>query len=511
MSELVYGNMKLWDGRSPAPRPMTIGVRRGRVVEVGEGTPKGAFVDLAGAVVTPGLVDAHLHLLLGGESRCGVDLSQVACREEFEAVMEAADAALAPGRWLLASGWNETNWADSTLPDVGWLRCVGDRPVVCWRCDWHAALVNDVLVRMLDLTADPRGGRIVRDWSGAPTGLLVEAAAWDLVNPIIPPLPNHERAAALDGAMRHLLASGVTMARTMEYRADVERFYVPRMDSLPMRLSVVQLDRTLPLDLAWLDEVPSAGRLHVRGCKAFLDGTLGSRTARLHDPYTDDPATRGLWVELALEGQDGAWLDQVLEAGLSPVMHAIGDAALSRALRLQQRCPERCTIEHAELAGPAELAAMDGARLSVQPTHRAQDAGMAQVRLGDRASSLLPLRSMQQAGATLAFGTDWPISPVDPVATLRAAITGEDVHGRPFQPEQAMSPHDAFLAATVHAAEVCGYERPLSDGAPCDLVIWRGDPFADIRTAAVQATVVDGTLVAGTWPTEDRKQRGADR
>ncbi len=511
MSDLVLGNMKLWDGSAARPAAATIRVRDGCVREITWGEATTCDVDFSGAVVTPGLVDAHLHLMLGGESAMSLDLSGVRGRDEFEAAIASTHQALPEDRWLVATGWNETNWPDGSSPDATWLRCAGNRPVVCWRCDWHAVLVSETVMSKLDLSSPPPGGRVACDAAGNPTGLLAEAAAWELVNPIVPPLPESARGAALEQGMRHLLASGVTMARTMEYRADVERHYLPRRDDLPMRLSVVQLDRELPLDLDWLGGVPRSERIHVSSCKAFLDGTLGSRTARLHDPYADDPDTRGLWVELALAGRDGEWFDAVVDAGLSPVMHAIGDAALSRAIDLQRRAPDRCTIEHAEVVGATELQAMGGARLSVQPTHRAEDAGMAPDRLGDRAGGLLPLQSMLRAGAILSFGTDWPISPVDPVGTLRAAITGEDVAGQPFHPDEALSAHNAFLAATVEAAATCGYARPLSVGAACDLVLWSGDPFADIRSATVQATMVDGTLVAGRLPTCDACQRGVDR
>jgi predicted amidohydrolase YtcJ len=233
-----------------------------------------------------------------------------------------------------------------------------------------------------------------------------------------------------------------------------------------------------------------------------MDGTLGSRTAKLHAPYADAPDTSGLWLELTMENRDAVWCQEVCEAGLSPVAHAIGDAAVLRGLELFQTCPEsvRPTLEHAEVVGPAELGAMGGMRLSVQPMHRAEDARMARSRLGDRASSLLPLRSMQAAGARLSFGTDWPIVPVCPVATLRAAVTGEDSDGHPFFPDQRLSAHEAMYACTYEAAEACGFDPPLSVGGPADFVVWSGDPLLDIGSASVQATVVAGTLLAGAWP-----------
>jgi len=511
MVDLVIQNARLWDGTGPLPRAASLVLRRGRLVEVAASDVSldVPTIDVRGSVVTPGLVDAHLHLMLGGETIRQVDLSQVTGRESFEATIEQAAASLPPDRWLVASGWNETLWSCGEQPDKFWLAAAGPRPVVCWRCDWHAVLVNNAVLERLDLSQDITGGYVGRDESGNPTGLLAEAAAWELVNPLVPPMPEVDRMQSRDRAIQHLLEHGVTMARTMEYRADVEQFLSPLAGELPVRLSVVQLDRELPLDIEWHADMPRTDRLRLTGCKAFFDGTLGSRTARLHEPYADAPHTRGLWVERANEGLDGAWCQQVCEAGLVPVVHAIGDAAVLRALELFRTCPTdiRPTLEHAQLVGPAELAAMGGMRLSVQPTHRAVDAHMADARLGSRACRLLPLRDMQAAGARLSFGTDWPIVPVDPVATLRAATTGEDDSGQPFYTEQAISPSEAMYAHTYEAAEVCGFDPPLRVGAEADFVVWSGDPFDNIHAASVQATVVAGTLLAGEWPQDDHGKR----
>ncbi|MDG1837954.1 MAG: amidohydrolase [Phycisphaerales bacterium] len=511
MVDLVIQNARLWDGTDPLPRAASLILRQGRVVEIAAADVAldVQTIDVRGSVVTPGLVDAHLHLMLGGETMRHVDLSQVTDRESFEAKIEQAAASLPSDRWLVASGWNETLWSCNEPPDRSWLAVAGSRPVVCWRCDWHAVLVNDAVLERVDLSQDITGGHVGRDASGNPTGLLAEAAAWELVNPMVPPMPEADRMQSRDRAMQHLLAHGITMARTMEYRADIEQFLSPLAGELPVRLSVVQLDRELPLDTGWHANMPWTDRLRLTGCKAFFDGTLGSRTARLHTPYADAPHTRGLWVERANERLDGAWCQQVCEAGLAPVVHAIGDAAVLRALELFRTCPIdiRPTLEHAQLVGPSELAAMGGMRLSVQPAHRAADAHMANARLGERACRLLPLRDMQAAGARLSFGTDWPIVSVDPVATLRAAITGEDDCGQPFYSDQAISPSAAMYAHTYEAAEVCGFDPPLRVGADADFVVWSGDPFDNIHAASVQATVVAGTLLAGEWPQEDRSKR----
>jgi predicted amidohydrolase YtcJ len=501
--DLRVTNGRIWNGEQTTPRPLDMLVSGGRVlalVEPGSADVARETIDLDGSVLSPGMVDAHVHLLLAGESLMHLDLSGIDGRDAFEAAIEAAHASLPPGRWLIATGWNETQWARGGLPDRSWLRAAGSRPVVCWRCDWHSVLVNDAVLRMLDLDGDlPASGHVGRASDGTPTGLLVEAAAWELVNPQIPPLPETLRGEAIEHAAALMVQSGITATRSMEYRCDIESHFVPRAGGLPLRLSLVQLDRTLPLDVHWHRHLPRTDRFALTGCKAFFDGTLGSRTARLSSPYADAPETSGTWLERALEDRDQQWCQQVVAAGLTPVIHAIGDAAVSRALRVIREVPGALggTIEHAEVIAPGDLSALEGVRLSVQPTHRAVDAAMARSRLGDRAGWVLPLRDMQASGGRLSFGTDWPIVPVDPVATLRAAITGEDTAGAPFFREQRLSPHEAMLAATVDAAEACGFKSGLSPGLPADFVVWSGDPFGDIRSASVQATFVDGTLVWG--------------
>lgn len=507
--DLTVINASIWDGQGDAPCPGQLHVRDGRVHAKKDRSTEpviGESLDVGGRVVTPGLVDAHIHLLLAGESLMHLDLSAITSRDAFEEAIEMAHESLPEGRWLIATGWNHTQWAGQCLPNRTWLRAAGDRPVVCWRCDWHSVLVNDAVLVLLDMeSSSVCHEHILRDARGDLSGVMVESAAWEIVNPLIPPLPAAARDEAMLRAIDVMLQHGVTAARCMEYRKDIESHFLPQAGSVVPRLSLVQLDRTLPLDTAWRHEAAWTDRMFLSGCKAFFDGTLGSRTARLRKPYADDASTQGVWLELALKDQDGDWCKAVVESGLSPVIHAIGDAALGRALRVLRDVPDdlRPTIEHAEVVGPEDLSLLGGKRLSVQPTHRADDAGMAPSRLGDRAKNLLPLRSMQDAGARLSFGTDWPIVPIDPVATLRAAILGTDANGQPFYADQRLSPVEALRASTIDAAEACGFDVGLGRGQPADFVVWSGDPFADISTASVQATFIDGKRVSGHIPANE--------
>ncbi|MCH2136455.1 MAG: amidohydrolase family protein [Phycisphaerales bacterium] len=461
-------------------------------VEAGRTSP--VELDLGGRVVTPGLIDAHVHLVMGAQFRRGIDLSSAHCALDMVELLQRACVDLDDDAWLISHGWDETAWPGSAPPTLEDMSLLGPRPIVCWRCDLHAALVNQTLLDRLELPA------------GSPahaTGLLVEDEAWEVLMPALPQVSPEEVRSALVDCGPWLNAMGITGLRTMEYRRELESMLDPVADNLNLRLAVTMLDRTLPLDLEWIRS-RDVGLPTVIGCKAFFDGTLGSRTARLASPYVDRGGL-GRWVELALEDQDEAWRDAVVQAGLAPSVHAIGDAAVGRARRVLESVPDdrRATIEHAELVPEDELAALARLRLSVQPVHRAEDARGAKDMLGEhRAGRLLPLRSLQQAGARLAFGTDWPVTQIDPMRTLRAALTGETIDGVAFHSEEAIDNHSALYAMTLGAAEAVSLpgQGGLISGEVADLVVWEGDPLSwdGLSEAPRPALViVGGTIVFG--------------
>ena len=295
-----------------------------------------------------------------------LDLTGVGSRADFEARIAAEHARLPADAWLLADGWLEADW-EGELPEKSWLAAAGDRPVACWKRDHHAVLVNDPILQMLgarDL-ASPPGGEIVRDRDGSPTGLMLEAAAWELVIPRIPTPPVQVRRDAALAAGRALAAHGVVAVGAMEYADEVLEVLDPIRDDMAVRIMVTMLDRELPIDepLARLQAMRSDERLALIGCKAFLDGTFGSRTAAMLEPWSDGPGHNlGLLVELAERGEVNAWIERVVEANLSPSMHAIGDRAARLALdaadHAEQHAADRglappwVRIEHCQAVHP---------------------------------------------------------------------------------------------------------------------------------------------------------------
>ncbi len=482
MSSLHVTNARIWTGDHARPYASSMTIRDGLVESLDIAPGDEPLLDCGGDFITPGFIDSHVHLLLGGESLSQVDLSTVTSREEFEQALAAAHEALPEDRWLIANGWSDANLG--TTPDMDWLKCVHDRPTACWRSDLHAALVNGPILSKLDLPspgelAAAGGDAPLRD-DGTPTGMLLEHAAWGYLVPAIPPLPVEARQEALLLAQEHCLRLGLTSVRSMEYGEVLREVIEPVRDELDLRISIVLLDRTLPLDLAWLEGFRQDAYLQVIGCKSFLDGTVGSRTARMLEDWTDSPGSRGMWLELAAEKRLEEWQQVVHEAGLDTAVHAIGDEAVSLALDLHEQShgERRCVIEHAQVVRDEDLPRTAGALLSMQPLHRADDARVALRALGpDRDRRMLRLRDLQDAGARFAFGSDWPVASCDPMPGIHAAVTAEDSDGTPFHPGQALDIESTLHGWTTGAALACnrrdiGMLRPQARG---DFVRWSTD------------------------------------
>ena len=373
--------------------------------------------------------------------------------------------------------------------------------------------MNDAVLAQCDLDAARPvswGGRIGYDESGTPTGLMVEAAAWEIINPLIPKTDVETRQRALLAAQTHAHRYGLTAVGTMEYAGDVACVFEPLRDELTLRCRVVVLDRAWPMDFDFGVCFPDDDRLAVTGYKAFLDGSFGSRSARMLADYADDPGNRGLLVELAAQGDLAAWARGVSDAGLSPVMHAIGDEAIRLALDVIETLPAerplhvRPRIEHLQQLDVADVPRFAGVIASMQPLHKADDGRYAERRVGPaRLDGTFAFRRLLDAGATLAFGSDWPVVSCDPLAGIRAAVTGLTRDGEVFRPDQNLTVEETLRAYTTGAAHAIGLDDAgtLAPGGLGDLVIFDRDPFtADWADAPprITTTIVGGQPVFET-------------
>lgn len=491
--------------------------------------PGAREIDLAGSVAIPGLVDAHGHVLSLGLSMRRADLRGSASIAEAaeRAARFASERGLLEraGAWILGRGWDQNLWTDAALPDRSALDArLGARPVFLVRVDGHAAWVSTEALRIAGIdasTADPEGGVIVRRPDGEPTGVLIDNAV-ELVEARVPEPTPGERREAMAEALGCLAALGLTSVHDMGVGIDDLPVYgaLAAGDGLPLRV-VAYLDGTKPLTGA--DDAlrarssagsgPGAHRppWEVAGVKVFADGALGSRGALLLADYSDDPGNRGIEVmdvdRMIAAGREAAAL------GLAIAIHAIGDAGCRNALDTIERLASegkivgRSRIEHVQVLAPEDLPrfAALGAIASVQPVHATSDMPWAEERLGpDRVRLAYAWRSLAGAGATLAFGTDFPVEDPNPLATLRAASTRRDATGRPaggWHPEQCVTLREALDAMTRGAACAAGAEATrgrLEPGMRADVTVLDRDPLEtppeEIETLRATMTIVDGVV-----------------
>lgn len=419
-------------------------------------------VDLDGAVVRPGWRDAHLHLRAYGGTLSRLRLPADATPTGMAAAIADAVAAAPDGAWIVGRGWPASLLA-SAQPDWPALTAAaGDRRVVLFAHDGHTAWVSDAVARALGPPAlaagphDPPGVRRETDCFAAYEALPAPSDA--------------EREAWLLAAQRALLAQGVTTVESFEGLAD--RPLLQRLRAEGRFLLRTTLHLADGEDDGRLRTGDVVDGLRIGHLKLFLDGALGSRTAWLRSPY-DDTGDHGRCLIPAEALTERL---RALPPGLSPAMHAIGDAAIAAALDAIERTgpwPVAPRIEHAELL-PDDLiarAARLGVHCSVQPTHLFADIDPAEAAWGARCADVLPLARMQAAGVSLSFGSDAPIEPPAPLATLYAACTRCRPDGRPaggWQPAERLE--RAGAAAAQQAS-------PLAVGQPADLVGYDADPL----------------------------------
>jgi predicted amidohydrolase YtcJ len=501
-------------------------------------------VDLQGAFAMPGFNDAHTHLGAAGRQHLTLDLDNTASLADMLARVKIY-AATSPARaWLQGSGWDHTKWPSHTLPNRSNLDAVtGDHPAMFYRTDGHIVVVNSTALAAANISAatpDPPGGKIDRDSSGNPTGIVREAPAIALLTAHIPPPSLDDRHRAMDASIADALAHGVTSVQDF---SDWDDFLVllTLEDTHKLHLRVSEwLDFNLPL--AVLEERrtshdPNDPLLHIGMLKAFMDGSLGSRTAALAAPYADDPANSGI------PRYDQAKLNEMsaerAAAGFQLGFHAIGDEANHMALdafataeqvavpagaSAPPRNPDaaivtstptatglaalRFRIEHAQVLLPSDFDrfARLGVIASMQPSHLLTDMNWATARLGpDRVRYSYAWHSMLAHHIPLAFGTDYPVESINPFRGLYAAITRQNEAGTAtYQPQEKITLAEAIYAYTQGSsfAEFREHSQGrLAPGYLADFVVLDRDITASATTpqqllhTRVLRTVVNGETV----------------
>jgi len=520
---VVYSARRVRTLEPAQPLAEAVAVAGGKVREVGSleavrrAHPEARVVELPGVMV-PGLADAHGHLRSLGNSLTVVDLTGAKSEAEVVARVKAAPPERRRSDWIEGRGWDQNLWPGQQFPGRAPLdEAFPDVPVYLVRVDGHAAWVNGEALRRAKVTGktkDPEGGRILRDARGEPSGVLVDNAM-DAAFKAIPPLTDEQLEARLASAVAKCLAVGLTAVHDagMDLRTFTLLQQWDAVGRLPLRVYAMADGRGADGD-AFLERGTFRGRmLEMRSVKFWMDGALGSRGAALHEPYADDPAQSGLllWDAGELEARVHAFM----ERGFQVNVHAIGDRANSMTLEVLERQakqvpgnPGRHRVEHVQVLRLDDIPrlARSGAIASMQPTHATSDMPWAEKRLGhERAKGAYAWKSLLEAGAKLAFGSDFPVEEPDPLHGLYAARTRQDARGQPeggWFPEQRLNGEQAlagFTTGVAYAAFAEGERGRLAPGMDADFTVLSVDPVEaaplEVRGAKVLLTVVGGREV----------------
>lgn len=532
---LVLTNGKVFSADARGTLAEAVAVDGNRIVAVGTSREiadryNGArTIDLKGRLVTPGFNDAHLHFLGGGLSLLRVNLNGAATLAEAKARVAARVRELPAGAWITGRGWDHTLWGGQWPTKRDLDEVSPDNPVILQRVDGHVSWANTPALKAGNVTREtqaPQGGEILRDAAGEPTGILKETAA-GLVTRVVPDATRAEMSEALNRALAEARRYGITSVQAND---------VPSFDATPLYRELLkqgkltvrvaewqQFDRTVEELKRERAEFESHRddplRLRLTALKGYVDGTLGSRTAAMLAPFSDDPHNSGI-PRMAPE----ALTKMVVErdaAGFQITLHCIGDRANRMALEAFKAAREknaghdatrvrllRHRVEHAQVISPLDFARFRdlGIIASMQPSHAISDKRWAQERLGEyRVLGAYSWHTFMAHGVHVPFGTDWPVEPINPYLGLYAAVTRQSPEGDPpggWWPEERLSMADAIRNYTAESAYATFEEKEkgqLVPGMLADLVVHSRDlltiaPNEVLQTEA-DITVFDGKVV----------------
>ncbi len=523
-ADFVLKNAIIWTGNQKQAEAQALAIKEDKIIFIGNNQDVENFIgnntkviDAHGQMVTPGFIDSHVHINEGGTGLASVQLRDANTKQLF--IQRIADYAkiLPKGTWITGGTWDHTLWGGE-LPQAAWIDSVTqDNPVAVRRMDGHMSLGNSLALKAANITAQTKdivGGVIERDANRKPLGVVKDNAQDVLLNAIAP-LPDDLKDKAFTMAMDLFVSKGVTSAHNMSSWDDLATFRrLQKNDKLKVRIYC-----NVPLR-TWAklaEEVKKNGRgdskLRIGGLKGFVDGALGSHTAAMLEPFTDNHSDKGIFIT----PPDSLYyfVSNADKQGLNIMVHAIGDNAIRTQLNIFERVikengakDRRFRIEHAQHIAPADIPRFAQLKIipSMQPYHAIDDGRYAEKYLGyERCKTTYAFKSLFDAGATIAFGSDWFVAPPTPLDGIYAAVTRrtlDDKNPNGWFPAQKISVEQALKAYTINAAYASFQEKEkgsLEVGKLADFVILGEDirkiAPEKIKDVKIKMTVIGGKVV----------------
>ena len=525
-ADVVVVNANIHTVSTKMPTARSMAILNGRIVAIGSDADTKAFIgagtrviNAGGKTIIPGFNDSHVHFMETGQQLSLVDLRDAQTPQEFVERIKNFAARLPKGRWILGGKWDHENWTPNDLPTAAMIDAVTpDNPVFVDRLDGHMALANSLAMKLAKVdknTKDLPGGEIVRDANGNPSGVFRDSVM-SYINRVIPAPSWEERLEAAQAATDHAASLGVTSVQDMSAGRDVGVYQeLLRRGTLKTRVYGCS-----PLDdyKRWSSTGVRAAfgdqMLRVGCLKGFMDGSLGSTTAWFFDPYLDAPTSTGLPMGDVLTTMKTDIIEAD-KAGLQVNIHAIGDRAnavlldhYAEASRLNGPKDRRFRIEHSQHLRYDDLKRFGSQKVvaSMQPFHVIDDGRWAWKRIDEgRLRGTYAFRTILDTGGVLAFGTDSPVAPLDPLFGVYAAVTRrtlDDKNPGGWLPEQKISVEETIKAYTWGSAyaEFTDNEKGILEvGKLADFVVLSEDIFSidpvKIREVKVTLTVVNGKVV----------------
>ena len=471
-----------------------------------------------GNVMLPGLIDAHGHVMGLGFQELDVDVAGAGSLDSTLQMVSNYAEQYPEREWILGRGWNHTRWEINRFPTAEELdQAVADRPVWLSRVDGHAGWANTKAMEEAGIdknTESPKGGKIIKDENGNPTGVFIDAAM-DLIESQVPERTQKEKEMALEKALEQMSAHGITSAHDAGVGTDTWSLYKEFADDGKM---ITRIYGMISGAGETFDQISEGGpiesyandRLALRSVKLYADGALGSRGAAMIEPYSDDPGNRGL-----LFADEEEMTDMILKTasnGYQTNVHAIGDRANRVVLNAFENVKDslgeqglRHRIEHAQIVSLEDIPRFKELNIiaSMQPTHATSDMNMAEDRVGpERIKGGYAWKSFVEQSTVVAFGSDFPVEDVNPFFGLYSAITRQDHQGNPeggWYPEESLSRANALRSFTIDAAYAAHQEDilgTLEPGKWADFILIDRD-IMEVPEREIWQTKVLETWVAG--------------